>query len=304
METRHRKYIVLLSVLLHILILLLWESAIKLGILGLEFPRESTLNSQPILFDLQQPEGPRQVIETPEHARVAEQKNRARFLSDKNAIAKNQEAAPDLKIGEPFARGVIDSHELPLPQGARQEQPAQNPPRPDREEQPSPKDTDFKSFIDYLDVDKIFPFSKQESDSRKEAEKQGLPRADPGALHKNLDSKSLETGGLSFNTYDWNYAPYMLGLKHKIQRNIFPPMAFTHLGIIDGETLLRFRIARDGKMTKLEVLGYQGHKTLMETSTNAVKISAPFDELPLDFPEPYLEVTGKFIYFVQRDQAK
>lgn len=304
METQRRKYIVLLSILLHILILLLWESAIKLGILGLEFPQESTLNSQPILFDLQQPEGPRQVIETPEHARVEEQKNKARFLSDKNAIAKNQEAAPDLKIGEPFARGVIDSHELPFPGGTRQEQPAPNPPRPTGEEQPSPQDTDFKRLADYLDVSKIFPFSKQESDSQKEAEKQGLPRVDPGALHKNLDSKSLETGGLSFNTYDWNFAPYMLGLKHKIQRNIFPPMAFTHLGIIDGETLLRFRIDRDGRMTKLEILDYRGHKTLMETSYNAVKVSAPFDALPLDFPEPYLEVSGKFIYFVQRETSK
>jgi hypothetical protein len=38
----------------------------------------------------------------------------------------------------------------------------------------------------------------------------------------------------------------------------------------------------------------------MVTSSNAIEVSAPFLPLPRDFPEDYLEVTGKFIYFVQK----
>lgn len=299
METRRRKYIIIISILLHILILLLWDYGIKLGILGLKLPEGNNLNNQPLVFDLQSEEKPRQVIETPEHARVDQQENKARFLSDKNAQAMNPENAPDLEIGEPFSRGVMESHESPIPRGTSPERQAADTPRPQREQQPEQKN-DATKLSDYLDPNKQFPFSEPTPESEAGSDKPGLPQGYPGVLHENLNSQTLEKGGLSFNTYDWNFAPYMLALKRKIQQNIFPPMAFTHLGMIDGETLLRFRIYPDGKLVGLQILDYQGHKTLMETSYYAVQVSAPFDKLPPDFPEPYLEVTGKFIYFVPR----
>jgi hypothetical protein len=92
----------------------------------------------------------------------------------------------------------------------------------------------------------------------------------------------------------------MLELKRRVQRNIHPPSAFKDLGLISGETLLRFKIYPNGMLKDLEILNYQGHKSLMITSSNAVEISAPFPPLPREFPEDYLEVTGKFIYFVQK----
>jgi len=109
-----------------------------------------------------------------------------------------------------------------------------------------------------------------------------------------------ELGGFAFNTYDWDFAPYMLELKRRIQGNIFPPIAFSQLGMIDGETLLRFRINPDGSLEALELLDTKGHKSLVDTSVNAVEISAPFPVLPDDFPKPFLEVTGKFIYFIRK----
>ena len=107
---------------------------------------------------------------------------------------------------------------------------------------------------------------------------------------------------MSFNTYEWHFAPYMLALKKKIQGNIFPPAAFTRLGLISGETLLRFRIYPNGELSHLEVLEYNGHDTLKETSVKAVEISAPFVPLPQNFPKAYLEVTGSFSYFVRKRQ--
>ena len=121
----------------------------------------------------------------------------------------------------------------------------------------------------------------------------------PLLLHDNQISKSLEKGGLSFNTYNWEFAPYLLMLKAKIQRNIFPPLAFSQLGIISGVTLLKFRIYPDGRMEALKVLGYNGHKSLMETSYNAIRVSAPFPKLPENFPEEFLEITGKFVYIIR-----
>jgi outer membrane biosynthesis protein TonB len=132
--------------------------------------------------------------------------------------------------------------------------------------------------------------------------KPGVQEQLPTVEHDNQESRALDSGGLSFNTYNWNFAPYMLELKRRIQRNIHPPAAFMYLGLISGETLVRFKIYPNGQMQDFQVLDYRGHKSLMITSVNAVEVSAPFPLLPPDFPEPYLEVTGKFIYFVGRNE--
>ena len=122
-----------------------------------------------------------------------------------------------------------------------------------------------------------------------------------GVTHDNQKTRALDMGGLSFNTYNWNFAPYLLVLKKRIRRNIFPPIAFTRLGMINGETLLRFKIYPNGELRDLVVLGYRGDKSLMDTSYNAVNISAPFPKLPADFPEPFLEVTGRFLYLIRKE---
>ncbi len=118
--------------------------------------------------------------------------------------------------------------------------------------------------------------------------------------YRNVDFSAEELGGVTLNTYAWDFAPYLLEMKRRIRQNIYPPPAFTRLGIISGETVLRFRVLPDGQMTNLEVLGYTGHPSLKETSVIAVKNSAPFKPLPKGFPEDYLELTWTFIYSVTR----
>jgi len=105
-------------------------------------------------------------------------------------------------------------------------------------------------------------------------------------------------GGIKFNTYAWDFAPYMLQLKQKVQSNINPPYAFTRLGAIDGNTLIRFKIMQDGSLKDLEVIGSDAHYTLDDTSTRAITYSAPFIPLPKNFPESYLEITALFSYLI------
>ena len=38
---------------------------------------------------------------------------------------------------------------------------------------------------------------------------------------------------------------------------------------------------------------------LLETSRNAIRVSAPFKPLPGEFPEQYLEVTARFYYYIR-----
>lgn len=114
----------------------------------------------------------------------------------------------------------------------------------------------------------------------------------------------LEKGGIKFNTYKWDFAPYLLSMKKKVESHINPPYAFTRLGAIDGNTLVRFKIMQDGSLENLEILGSDAHSSLDITSTNAIKFSAPFRHLPGNFPEPYLEVTALFSYLIRNSRKK
>ena len=146
------------------------------------------------------------------------------------------------------------------------------------------------SFVEVL--------QKNPDEARKERERAVLggevlpqPRIDMD----NRKTRALERGGLQLSTYAWDYAPYMQYLKRHIDRHISPPRAF-QLGIIDGTIRVKFRIWRDGRLEGPELIDYEGHNLLRDTSLKAVELSAPFKALPPDFPDEYLEIVGTFEY--------
>lgn len=294
MEARVRRQIILLSILLHFLFLSFWDGAIRLDLSSV-LPEAPPPQSAPLVFDLQQPEPPREVIATPADARTTDRPQKADFLSDKNALARNQEPAPHLALkDEPFSRGDLASHDLlPQPPSPKQDNAA----RPETE--PAPEKKNATETVD-LPSDEDAPATAAVKPESAAGARTPFQLKLPGVPHQQTEARAAEDGGLSFNTYDWDFAPYMLALKERISRNIFPPLAFTKLGMIDGDTMLRFRIYPDGRLGDLELLGYTGHHSLMETSRFAVTASAPFPGLPPDFPKSYLEVTAKFSYFVKK----
>lgn len=121
---------------------------------------------------------------------------------------------------------------------------------------------------------------------------------------KHEGSTQASIDGISINTTAWDFAPYLLELKHRIKQHWIPPLAFTALGAIHGYTSVRFRIYPDGHMEALEVLAAEGHESLGRSSVGAIKGSAPFRPLPDDFPEDYLEVVFGFYYLLPGDEAK
>jgi hypothetical protein len=301
MEAKVRRQIILLSILLHILLLVFWESFITIDLFrAFPAPPPAAADSAPLVFDLTQPDLPHEVIATPPDAKTTNHPKKADFLSDKNALARNQEPAPRLPMGDaPFSLGDFVTHDLP-PQPARPEkEPAAElskaqPEKPDK----NPAETSSDLLTD----------ETAESSRPQKTKEAGMRTAPfqlplPGVRHDSRDSQVPDSGGLSFNTYNWDFAPYMLELKERISRNIFPPLAFSQLGMIDGDTLLRFKIYPSGELRDLELLAYQGHRSLMETSTLAVKVSAPFRKLPNDFPEPFLQVTAKFSFFIKNKRG-
>jgi len=115
---------------------------------------------------------------------------------------------------------------------------------------------------------------------------------------ENLKSEVMNQGGMSLNTYQWEFAPYLLEMKRKVKSHNNPPFAFTHLGAINGDILLRFKVMQDGSVKDLEILASNAHYSLESTSTRAIQFSNPFKPLPSNFPKEYLEITALFSYIL------
>ncbi len=296
-QARMKREIVVLSVLLHLLFIAFWETTIRLDPARIiPAAPASPARGAPLVFDLQQPEPPREVIATPADARTTAKPQNAEFLSDKNALARNQAPAPAgvPRSNSPFSMGDFESHDL-LPQPPAKEAPGREP----GENTAAAEKKRQQEASDLPGDETALAAGPRQTETGARA-KSPFQLELPGVRHDHRDSQAAESGGLSFNTYDWDFAPYMLALKERISRNIFPPLAFAKLGMIDGDTLLRFKIYPDGRLGDLELLNYTGHRSLMDTSRYAVTLSAPFPNLPADFPKSYLEVTAKFSYIIKK----
>ncbi len=285
------------SVTLHLLLILIWTSALKWG--WFASAQTSPLDNESIVFELEEQQRPNQVVETPEDAQIKDPPLDPQFASDKNARARNSETDPNLDMGAPFARGDFDFPELPTEQGPIGEPGVQADANNTSQDKPNAKDKDEEEKTDNIVDSRTSDFKRELLTKPTQTVQAGVSQSIPRARYDNQESKAPDMGGMSFNTYDWDFAPYMLTLKKKVQGNIFPPPAFTHLGLIKGETLLRFKIYPNGELRDLELLEYTGHETLMKTSMSSINISAPFQPLPDDFPEPFLEVTAKYFFYIK-----
>lgn len=105
-----------------------------------------------------------------------------------------------------------------------------------------------------------------------------------------------ELGAISLSTYKWQWAPYVNAMKNKLDRVWFPPAAYYRLGLIHGQTILRFTISRKGNILELTVLDHNGHESLKTSSIKAIESLFPFLPLPDDFPEKTLTITAKLFY--------
>jgi len=141
-------------------------------------------------------------------------------------------------------------------------------------------------------------FIQQQSPQREPSRPEQNPE------YRNKGSARASIGGISLNTTAWDFAPYLLDLKHRIKNNWVPPLAFTALGAIHGYTWVRFRIYPDGRLAAVKVEEAKGHDSLRRSSVNAIRGAVPFRPLPDDFPEKYLEVRFGFFYLLPGDEDR
>ncbi|MDW7679746.1 MAG: energy transducer TonB [bacterium] len=282
----------LISLLVHLLILLFYPriSSIEL------FP----LKAEDLLKPAPQPERHLkfELVETPDDARSEIPPDATNLLSDKNAIARNPLLRDDKPEGAPYSEGDFDVKTLPIqpttpskiPEGGSAAKLTDSEASDKKQRQASAYEYSYEKFS------RSQLLKDQQSQQPTPSAEQQLNRPE----YDNRQFSVRDIGGLTFNTYEWDFAPYMLAMKKKVERNIFPPPAFTYMGLISGETLVRFKVLPGGEIKDLTVLQYSGHESLKETSVQAILNSFPFKPLPAHFPEDFLEVTAKFSYYVKR----
>jgi hypothetical protein len=225
-----------------------------------------------------------ELVEVPDNVPREEPDALTNLVSDRAARAADMDPETSEDLDTPSAEGEFEFREFE--QIDSEEARADRPDSPDEMDEVELADIAFpESDIDYSEEETP---ADESPDSRK------------SLSFDNDLSSSKRRGGLSFNTYNWDFAPYMLAMKRKVESNLYPPYAFTHMGAVSGTTIVRFIVMPDGQVRDLEVLESDAHFSLDRSSVSAIEQSIPFLPLPLNFPEEHLEVTACFSYVIGR----
>lgn len=265
----------LLSVLLHVLVLLLYIYLPQkdLGSVSSQPPSDTPeVEEKRIAFEL---------VETPPYIPRQEPDESTNLASTQNSQAADMYENSDIAQGLPYSEGVSDVKNYPdLP-------PEISPPLEDVDMADNQNETIDESHSNDFLADL---YSKKLNSNLFESMNE--PDFD------NINSSAEELGGFSFNTYDWNYAPYLLRMKKRIRSNMNLPYAFTHLGAISGDVMIHFVVQPTGVVSSVEIMDSDAHYSLEKSSMNAIKYSSAFEPLPRDFPEDKLEVTARFSFSI------
>jgi hypothetical protein len=105
------------------------------------------------------------------------------------------------------------------------------------------------------------------------------------------------TGDVSLNTTAWDWAPWIQRFGRRLMRSWYAPPAY-YMGVLKdgGWTVVEMEIARTGEVLRMEVLEEQGHPSLMNAATSALRSISPMEKLPTDFPEKTLILRVRMVY--------
>lgn len=248
-----------ISLLVHVLIVV--ALSFLQGDFVRQFAQDAPLEPQekPLVFEL---------VETPD-VQSTPPDEPAELASDKATRAQDEQQN-NLPVSDvPYAEGQADNKDITSPASQPQKQPTPQPP------QEHTGQGETLEPAQPVVVPQMF-------------------RAEPPL--ENLRSEVAQKGGMLLNTYQWEYAPYLLKLKRRISDNLVPPYAFTRLGLIGGQNLIRFRINPDGSISAITLLWSDSHESLEQTSITAIRKAHPFIPLPSGFPKEFLEITALFTY--------
>ena len=272
----------LMSAIIHLLFLLFF----KFEIFDFDIAKnvDDTPEEVTIVFPENKPEErPRQVVENiNENEDMPE---RSDLLSDRNSRAANPQLS-DLYKNQPMSEGNIPFPNLTSPNQA---------PSPSKFIPTKKFSKDALRKSNTTDDSENF-YKIKDKDVAQAMRDAAREQQTTNNIYKQKKFSSDQMGNLTLSTYAWEWAPYINAMKRKLMQVWFPPAAYLRLGIIHGETMIRFTVSRDGRLLGYKVLNHNGHESLETSSVNAINSLFPFKPLPQNFPDDNLTITARLIY--------
>jgi TonB family protein len=112
----------------------------------------------------------------------------------------------------------------------------------------------------------------------------------------------VEGERIPLDTPDPKYQDYFRILRERIQSKWSYPREAGDRGI-GGSLVIEFHIAKDGRLSYLELVRSSGVEVLDEYAVNAVKLAQPFPPVPDHIAKQVLPITGNFVYHIDTDNA-
>ena len=107
--------------------------------------------------------------------------------------------------------------------------------------------------------------------------------------------RTKDPKAITLDTEDLEYTSYMNGMKRRIETIWEYPEAARRDGI-QGDLLMRFTIAKSGKVGDVEVLKSSGYPMLDDAAKKALLDASPFNPLPNNWKRDAFTITGNFVY--------
>lgn len=137
------------------------------------------------------------------------------------------------------------------------------------------------------------------------------PPAPQVAVARPLDSMRRQPGGgggltgggrggvegdpIPLDTPEPKYQDYFNKIRERIKANWIYPRQAGDRGI-EGELLIEFHIAKDGRLSYIELRHSSGTTILDDAALTAVKLAQPFPPVPDDIAKQTLAINGQFKY--------
>jgi protein TonB len=136
------------------------------------------------------------------------------------------------------------------------------------------------------------------------------PAAPQVAVARPLDSMRRQPGGggltgggrggvegepIPLDTPEPKYQDYFNKIRERIKANWVYPRQAGERGI-EGELLIEFHIAKDGRVAYIELRHSSGTAILDDAALTAVKLAQPFPPVPDEIAKQTLAINGQFKY--------
>ena len=111
----------------------------------------------------------------------------------------------------------------------------------------------------------------------------------------NIKSNTNSKAQVKKEATEVDFTKYMSEIQRKIRANWIPPIYNSNSS---KKIVVIFKISKDGSLLSYKVTNSSGIQDLDNSAINAIKKSAPFNPLPKEYEEDYVDINFSFDYNV------